>query len=352
MADQYQSLYKKAGVDIDAGNRAVKLIEKHVASTVRPEVLGGIGGFSGLFALDIDRYREPVLVSGSDGVGTKLKIAQMLGKHDTVGIDLVAMCVNDILVCGAEPLFFLDYVACGRLLPELVEEIVKGVAAGCREAGCALIGGETAEMPDFYPPGEYDLAGFAVGAVERGEILDGSGIRAGDVLIGLPSSGVHSNGFSLVRHILRGCGLSLSDPFPATGRTLGEELLTPTRIYVKTILELRKKPAAPAIKGAAHITGGGLTENTTRVLPEGLGVVIRRGAWPVPPVFRFLQEKGKVTTEEMYRVFNMGIGFVVIVEKDRAGDVLLALQELGEEPFVIGSVREGSGVDYIDDLRR
>lgn len=342
-----KSLYKEAGVDIDAGNRAVELLKKHVASTVRPGVLGGIGGFSGLFALDVNRYREPVLVSGSDGVGTKLKIAQMMGKHDTVGIDLVAMCVNDILVCGAEPLFFLDYIACGRLLPEQVEEIIKGVAAGCRDAGCALVGGETAEMPDFYPPGEYDLAGFAVGAVNRGEILDGGGINAGDVLIGLPSSGVHSNGFSLVRHILRGCGLTVSAPFPATGRILGEELLTPTRIYVKTFLALRKKLAPRAVKGAAHITGGGITENTPRVLPEGLGVVIRRGEWPVPPVFRFLQEKGDVTTEEMYRVFNMGIGFVIIVEKNTAGDVLRALEEMGEEAYIIGYVHPGSGVCYI-----
>jgi phosphoribosylformylglycinamidine cyclo-ligase len=344
-----KSLYKEAGVDIDAGNRAVELIKKHVASTLRPEVLGGLGGFSGLFALDLNRYREPVLVSGTDGVGTKLKIAQLMGKHDTVGIDLVAMCVNDILVCGAEPLFFLDYLACGRLFPEQVEEVIAGVAEGCRQAGCALIGGETAEMPDFYQPGEYDLAGFTVGAVNRDEILDGSGISAGDLLIGLPSSGVHSNGFSLVRHILfKTGGLAVEDTFPATGKTLGEELLTPTRIYVKTFLGLKEKLTSPAaVKGAAHITGGGMTENIPRVLPDGLGAVIRRGEFPLPPIFSFLQEQGDVPLEEMYRVFNMGIGFVLVAAEESAEEVLNALEELDQAAFVIGEVCSGSGVSYL-----
>lgn len=343
-----KSLYREAGVDIDAGERAVELMKKHVASTLRPEVLGGLGGFSGLFALDLNRFYQPVLVSGTDGVGTKLKIAQMVGKHDRVGIDLVAMCVNDILVTGAEPLFYLDYLACGKVDPKQVEEIVNGVAAGCREAGCALIGGETAEMPDFYPVGEYDLAGFAVGAVNRDQIWDGQRISAGDLVIGLPSSGVHSNGFSLVRHILfKKCGFSASDQFPETGRTIGEELLTPTRIYVKTILSLRERLGYMVVKGAAHITGGGITENLPRVLPQGLGAAINCGEWPVPPVFPFLQQMGGITTEEMYRVFNMGIGFVLIVEESDAEMVTGTLQEMGEKSYIIGKVIRGSGVSYL-----
>jgi phosphoribosylformylglycinamidine cyclo-ligase len=343
-----KSLYREAGVDIDAGERAVELMKKHVASTLRPEVLSGLGGFSGLFALDLNRFHQPVLVSGTDGVGTKLKIAQMVGKHDRVGIDLVAMCVNDILVTGAEPLFYLDYLACGKVDPKQVEEIVNGVAAGCCEAGCALIGGETAEMPDFYPVGEYDLAGFAVGAVNRDQIWDGQRISAGDLVIGLPSSGVHSNGFSLVRHILfKKCGFSASDQFPETGRTIGEELLTPTRIYVKTILSLRERLGYMVVKGAAHITGGGITENIPRTLPQGLGAVINCGEWPVPPVFPFLQQMGGITTEEMYRVFNMGIGFVLIVEESDAERVTGTLQEMGEKSYIIGKVIRGSGVSYL-----
>lgn len=342
-----KSLYKEAGVDIDAGEHAVELIKKHVASTLRPGVLGGLGGFSGLFSLDLNRYHQPVLVSGTDGVGTKLKIAQMVGKHDTVGIDLVAMCVNDILVTGAEPLFFLDYLACGKVDPVQVKEVVSGVAAGCRDAGCALTGGETAEMPDFYPVGEYDLAGFAVGAVNRDEIWDGKRISVGDLVIGLPSSGLHSNGFSLVRHILfKQCGLSADDTFPETGRTIGEELLTPTRIYVKPVLALRERLGHLTIKGAAHITGGGMTENIPRVIPQGLGVEIYRKEWPVLPIFHFLQRMGSVDMDEMYRVFNMGIGLVLVVEKETADKVLEALQELGEKAFVIGKIKEGSGVSY------
>ncbi len=349
MGSGYSS-YKEAGVDIDAGNRAVELIKEHTRSTWRPEVLSGIGGFSGLFALDLRRYREPVLVSGTDGVGTKLKVAQMMGKHDTVGIDLVAMCVNDICVCGAEPLFFLDYIACGRLVPERISEIVKGIAAGCREAGCALIGGETAEMPGFYGEEEYDLAGFAVGIADRGEIWDGKGVRAGDVLLGLASSGVHSNGYSLVRRIFfERCGYSVDSVLPELGCTLGEELLKPTRIYAKTVLALRERfKGKGAVKAAAHITGGGLTENIPRVLPEGCGVVIRRGSWPVPAVFEAIRERGGVDLNEMYRVFNMGIGFVLLVDGGSAAEVAAALEEIGEKAYRIGEVVPGCGVTSED----
>jgi len=363
--------YKEAGVDIDAGNRAVELIRAHTASTMRPEVLTGIGGFSGLFALDISRCRQPVLVSGTDGVGTKLKVAQLMGKHDTVGIDLVAMCVNDILVSGAEPLFFLDYLACGRLVPEQVEEIVKGVAVGCREAGCTLIGGETAEMPGFYRPGEYDLAGFAVGVVNRDAIWDGSRIQAGDVLLGLASSGLHSNGFSLARRVLfeqRGYTVDVLLPAGAeraptlgvgprggTQRALGEELLTPTRIYVKSVLALRDRFASEqVVKGAAHITGGGLTENVPRVLPDGLGVTVRCGSWPVPPIFRLIQgDDGaeQISDEEMYRVFNMGIGLVLIVARESAGPVAAVLSGMGEQVYAIGEVCPGRGVSFVSEMQ-
>ncbi|MGD0622103.1 MAG: phosphoribosylformylglycinamidine cyclo-ligase [Thermacetogeniaceae bacterium] len=352
--------YREAGVDIDAGNRAMEMIRAHAASTMRPEVLAGVGGFSGLFALDTARYRQPVLVSGTDGVGTKLRVAQLAGKHDTVGIDLVAMCVNDILVCGAEPLFFLDYLACGKLVPEQVTEIVRGVAAGCREAGCALIGGETAEMPGFYRLGEYDLAGFAVGVVERDAVWDGSRIREGDVLLGLASSGLHSNGFSLARRVLfeqRGWTAgtflpAVPDLVEPVRRTLGEELLTPTRIYVKSVLALRDRfVAAPVVKGAAHITGGGIIENLPRVLPDGLGAVVRRGSWPVPPVFRLIQEEDgtrSISDEEMYRVFNMGIGMVLIVAGEAVDDAAATLSDMGEQVYEIGEVRPGQGVTFID----
>jgi phosphoribosylformylglycinamidine cyclo-ligase len=366
--DEGKGAYREAGVDIDAGNRAVELIRAHAASTVRPEVLSGVGGFSGLFALDTGRYRQPVLVSGTDGVGTKLKIAQLTGRHDTVGIDLVAMCVNDILVCGAEPLFFLDYLACGKLVPERAAEIVGGVAAGCREAGCALIGGETAEMPGFYQPGEYDLAGFAVGVVEREAIWDGSRVREGDVLLGLASSGLHSNGFSLARRVLfEDRGWTVDMLLPDAGRTLGEELLTPTRIYVKSVLALRDSaaphraalhPTPPdgrpvtgkAVRAAAHITGGGLTENVPRALPDGLGAAIRTGSWPVPPIFRLIQGDAgasRISDGEMYRVFNMGIGMVLIVARDAAEDVAAALSGRGEQVYIIGEVRPGRGVRYV-----
>ncbi len=340
-----KSFYKAAGVDIDAGNRAVELIKRYAETTRRPGVLGGIGGFAGLFALDLARFREPVLVSGADGVGTKLRVAQMMGKHDTVGIDLVAMCVNDILVCGAEPLFFLDYLACGKLIPEQVAEIVAGIAAGCREAGCALIGGETAEMPGFYQAGEYDLAGFAVGIVERDQIWDGGRIQAGDAVLGIASAGLHSNGYSLARRVLfEEAGYQIDTFLPELGRTVGEELLIPTRIYVKTVLALKKKFPPGVLRGAAHITGGGMLENLPRVLPGGLGVVIRRGSWQVPPIFELIQARGGVSTGEMYRVFNMGIGFVLYVQAGEAGAVARALQDMGEAVFFLGEVRPGSGV--------
>ncbi|MGB9905465.1 MAG: phosphoribosylformylglycinamidine cyclo-ligase, partial [Desulfotomaculales bacterium] len=274
--------YKSAGVDISAADRAVELIRSIAARTSRPGVLGGIGGFGGLFALDTGRYREPVLVSGTDGVGTKLKVAFMLDRHDTVGIDLVAMCANDIVTCGAEPLFFLDYLAVGKLVPEKVAEIVSGVARGCQLAGCALIGGETAELPGFYGPEEYDLAGFAVGVVEKSGIIDGSRVEAGDCLIGLPSSGLHSNGYSLARKVFfEVAGYGADSRLEELGRTVGEELLEPTRIYVQTVLALRQRFD---IKGIAHITGGGLTENIPRILPEKTAALVEKNSWPVPPV--------------------------------------------------------------------
>lgn len=331
--------YARAGVDIDAGNEAVERIKRHVATTVCPGVVGGIGGFAGLFQLDLKRFSEPVLVSGCDGVGTKLKVAFALGRHDTIGIDAVAMCVNDILVQGAEPLFFLDYLAVGKLMPEQVEQVVAGVAAGCRTAGCALLGGETAEMPGFYPPGEYDLAGFAVGAVERSRLVDGSGIRPGDVVLGLASSGLHSNGFSLARRVLlEEAGLSLGEYLPELGCTLGEEMLRPTRIYVRPVLDLLQKVK---VKGMAHITGGGLLENIPRVLPPGTRVRLKAGAWPVPPIFSLIKVKGNVAEAEMLRTFNLGIGYVLIVAPENEERALELLAALGEKAWTIGTVVAG-----------
>lgn len=340
--------YKKAGVDIDAGNRAVALIKKHAATTWRPGVLSEIGGFAGLFALDLTRYHAPVFVSGADGVGTKLKVAQMMQKHDTVGVDLVAMCVNDILVCGAEPLFFLDYFACGRLIPDQVAEVVGGIAAGCREAGCALIGGETAEMPGLYQAGEYDLAGFVVGIVERDQVWDGKKIQAGDIVLGIASTGLHSNGYSLARRVLfEQAGYQVDTFLPKLGRTVGEELLTFTKIYVKPVLALKEKfTSREIIKGAAHITGGGLVENIPRMLPAGLGVALKWGNWPVPPVFTLIREIGKVSRDEMCRVFNMGIGFALVVRAAESGEVVEFLQEMGETVYLLGEVRPGSGVIF------
>ena len=333
--------YKAAGVDIDAGNEAVRLMKKHVRSTYRSEVLTEIGSFGGLFALS-GKYEEPVLVSGTDGVGTKLKIAFLMDKHDTIGQDAVAMCVNDIIVHGAEPLFFLDYLAVGKLEPEQVAAVVSGVAAGCRQAGCALIGGETAEMPGFYPVGEYDLAGFAVGVVERREIIDGGQIKPGDVVIGLPSSGLHSNGYSLARKVLlEKASLHPDTHQPELGKTLGEELLTPTKIYVKPILHLL---AQVPVGGMAHITGGGLPENLPRILPPGLGVQLDKKAWTVPPIFSLIQQLGAVPEAEMYRTFNMGIGFVCLVAPAEAEKACTALEQAGEQPVIIGQVVHGAGV--------
>ncbi|MDO7788411.1 phosphoribosylformylglycinamidine cyclo-ligase [Desulforamulus aquiferis] len=338
--------YAGAGVDIEAGNRAVGLMKQAVKSTFRPGVMADIGGFGGLFALDTAKYKEPVLVSGTDGVGTKLRVAQLTNVHNTIGIDAVAMCVNDILVQGAEPLFFLDYLAVGKLVPERVADIVSGVAEGCRQSGCALIGGETAEMPGFYAEEEYDIAGFAVGVVDRGRIIDGSKIAAGDLVIGLPSSGLHSNGYSLARKaLLEVAGYQVDSFVPEFGHTVGEELITPTRIYVKSILPLLNKFD---IKGLAHITGGGLTENIPRVLPEGVKVVLDRSKWTVPPVFKVIQGIGQVAEEEMLRTFNMGIGLVIIVHQEQAELILKELAESGERACLIGRVEQGENlVEYL-----
>jgi phosphoribosylformylglycinamidine cyclo-ligase len=330
--------YREAGVDIDAGNEFVRRITPLVRSTFRSEVLTDLGGFGGLFRFDAARYTEPVLVSGTDGVGTKLKIAFLMDRHDTVGIDLVAMCVNDVAVSGAEPLFFLDYLATGKLAVPKAEAIVKGIAEGCRQAGCALIGGETAEMPSFYPEGEYDLAGFAVGVVDRPKIIDGREIRPGDVLIGLASSGLHSNGYSLARRVLFEQGrLMVTSRVPELDQPLGEVLLTPTRIYAKQILGMA---ASGAIRGIAHITGGGLTENLPRVFPKGCGAVITRGSWPVPPIFAVLQKMGSISDDEMFRVFNMGIGLVLVVPSSASAEVMTRATELGERPYRIGEINE------------
>jgi phosphoribosylformylglycinamidine cyclo-ligase len=332
--------YKKAGVNIDAGNEFVRRIRPLVRSTFRPEVLTDIGGFGGLFRFDSSRYREPVLVSGTDGVGTKLKIATQMGRHDTIGVDLVAMCVNDVAVCGAEPLFFLDYLAVATLVVGQAESILSGIAEGCRQAGCALIGGETAEMPGFYPEGEYDLAGFAVGVVERDQIIDGSRVKPGDVLVGLASTGLHSNGYSLARKVLLdGTQASLEEKVPGGEETIGDALLKPTRIYVKTILHLAK---LCDVRSIAHITGGGLTENIPRVLPEGCGVVVNRGTWAEPPIFRLIQNRGGIEPQEMARVFNLGIGLVLIVPPEDAEETMRRAEECGDRAFLIGMVEKGA----------
>jgi phosphoribosylformylglycinamidine cyclo-ligase len=335
--------YKDAGVDVEAGYEAVKLMRKDVKRTFRPEVLTDIGGFGGLFALNKGKYEEPVLVSGTDGVGTKLKIAFLTDKHDTVGIDAVAMCVNDIVCGGAEPLFFLDYIALGKNRPEKVAQIVKGVADGCVMSDCSLVGGETAEMPGFYPEDEYDIAGFAVGVVDRKMIIDGKKIKAGDVLIGLPSSGLHSNGFSLVRKLLNPTEEKLREHIDSQGITLGEELIKPTRIYVKTILDLIEKYE---IKGLAHITGGGFIENIPRIIPEGLRVKINKGTWPVLPIFSLLQKLGNIKERDIYNTFNMGIGMVLAVNKEIAAEVVSYLNGNNEAAYMIGEVIAGeAGVD-------
>ena len=334
--------YKDSGVDIDAGNESVKLIKDAVRATYREEVLGDLGGFGGLFALK--NYDEPILISGTDGVGTKLKIAFRLNKHDTIGQDAVAMCVNDILVQGAEPLFFLDYLAVGKLNPAQVAEIVGGVARACKASGCALIGGETAEMSGFYPNGEYDIAGFAVGVVEKKSLITSARVQLGDVLIGLPSSGLHSNGFSLVRKIVFEHKKFKGDEFiPELNKTIGEELLTPTRLYPSTCLPLIKK-FGEKLHGMVHITGGGFYDNIPRALPENFGVEIDSTAWNVPDIFKLIQNWGNVDWREMYRTFNCGVGMVLIVDKNSVDEFVSYLNENYEEFYKIGRVVEGSGV--------
>jgi phosphoribosylformylglycinamidine cyclo-ligase len=335
--------YRSAGVDIEAGDEAVRRIAPLARATFRPEVLGGIGAFAGFVQVPAG-YREPVLVSSTDGVGTKLKVAFMADRHDTVGIDLVAMGVNDLLVHGAEPLYFLDYVGIARLDPERVEALVRGVAEGCRQAGCALIGGETAELPGLYAPGEYDLAGFAVGIVEKARIIDGTGVKSGDVVLGLASSGLHSNGYSLARRIVFDVlKLGLDAMLPGTGRPVGDVLLEPTRIYVKAVLPIREH-----VHAMAHVTGGGITGNLPRVLPEGCRARIRRGSWPVPPVFAALQQAGDVAESEMFKTFNMGIGYLLVVPPSRVSGVTAALSAAGETVHHLGEIIAGvRGVELV-----
>ena len=332
--------YKNAGVDIEAGYKSVELMKKYVKETMRPEVLGGLGGFSGAFSLDSFKGMEkPTLVSGTDGVGTKLKLAFLLDKHDTVGIDCVAMCVNDIACAGGEPLFFLDYIACGKNYPEKIATIVKGVADGCKQAGAALIGGETAEMPGFYPEDEYDLAGFAVGIVDEKKLITGENLKPGDVLIGMASSGVHSNGFSLVRKVFEMTKESLETYYEELGTTLGEALIAPTKIYVKALKAV--KDAGVEIKACSHITGGGFYENIPRMLPDGVRAVVRKDSYEVPAIFRLLADKGNIEEQMMYNTYNMGIGMVLAVDPSEVEAAMAAVREAGETPYVIGEVEAG-----------
>ncbi|WP_062515529.1 phosphoribosylformylglycinamidine cyclo-ligase [Halobacillus sp. KGW1] len=331
--------YKQAGVDVEAGYEAVERMKKHVARTMRKEVIGGLGSFAGLFDISGMSYEEPVLVTGTDGVGTKLRLAFEMDKHDTIGVDVVAMCVNDIAAQGADPLLFLDYIACGKNEPARIEQIVKGIADGCQQSHAALVGGETAEMPGMYEEEEYDLAGFVVGMADKRKLITGEGIEAGDVIIGLPSSGVHSNGFSLVRRIIDNQGLSLQETYEGFDRPLGEVLLTPTVIYVEAVKQLKE---AVSIKGLAHITGGGFYENIPRALPEGLGVAINQGSWNVPAIFPFLQAQGDIPADEMYGVFNMGIGMIAIVSE---ADAEKAAEAIGHG-VIIGRVTGEEGVQW------
>lgn len=336
--------YKQAGVDIEAGYEAVQRMQQHVQKTFRPEVLGGLGSFGGMFDLSKLNVKEPVLVSGTDGVGTKLMLAFMMDQHDTIGIDAVAMCVNDVIVQGAEPIYFLDYIACGKANPEKIEAIVKGIADGCEQAGCALIGGETAEMPGMYSENEYDLAGFTVGVAEKSKMITGETIQAGDVLIGLSSSGIHSNGYSLVRKVLLDdAKLDLQKTYANFQQPLGEELLRPTKIYVKSLLAVMEKFD---INGMAHITGGGFIENIPRMLPSGLGAEIDFGSWPIPDIFTFLQEVGQLDKREMFNIFNMGIGMVLAVNADVVPSVIQMLEEKGEKAYIIGRVKNNEGVSF------
>ncbi len=332
--------YKKAGVDIEAGYKSVELMKEHVRKTMRSEVLGGLGGFSGAF--DISKFKdmeEPVLLSGTDGVGTKLKLAFLLNKHNTVGIDCVAMCVNDVACAGGEPLFFLDYIACGKNEPEKIASIVSGVAEGCIQAGAALIGGETAEMPGFYPVDEYDIAGFAVGVVDKKDLITGADIKPGDTLIGIASSGVHSNGFSLVRNVFKMTEEALNTYYDALGTTLGEALIVPTKIYVKAMKAV--KNAGVKVKGCSHITGGGFYENIPRMLPDGVRAVVKKDSYEVPAIFRMLSVDGDIEEQMMYNTFNMGIGMVLAVDPADVDKTLNALKEAGEDAYIIGAVEAG-----------
>ena len=331
--------YKDSGVDVTRGYKAVELMKKHVKSTYNDNVIGDLGSFGGFFSIANEKMEEPVLVAGTDGVGTKLKYAFVLEKHDTIGIDAVAMCVNDIVCQGAKPLFFLDYYACGRLYPEAEAEVVKGIAEGCKQAGCALIGGETAEMPGFYPDGEYDLAGFAVGIVDKKKVINGKDIKAGDVLVGIKSSGVHSNGYSLVRKLFGDENKAELEKYDERlGATVAEVLLKPTKIYVKSILSLLEKVE---VKGIAHITGGGFIENIPRILPEGVSAEIVKNSYEVPAVFKVMQERAEITDEQIYNTFNMGIGMIVCVSPENVDATLASLKESGEEVCVVGKVVEG-----------
>ena len=338
MTESHSSSYAAAGVDIEAGYKGVKLMKKHVERTFTPGVLSDIGGFGGLFAPDIAGMKKPVLVSGTDGVGTKQRLAQLMGKHDTVGIDCVAMCVNDIICCGATPLLFLDYIACGRNVPERIAELVGGVAEGCVQAGCALVGGETAEHPGLMPPDEYDLAGFSVGLVDADRVIDKSRVAPGDVIIGLRSSGVHSNGFSLVRRVFDVERRDLTAVVLELGASLGETLLTPTRIYVRTVLDLMKKVT---VKGVSHITGGGFFENIPRSLPQGLTARVEKAAVPVLPIFDLIAREGGIPERDMFNTFNMGVGMTLIVSKGEADAALSSLREMGEDPVLLGDVVTG-----------
>ena len=332
--------YKKAGVDIEAGYKSVELMKKHVKETLRPEVLGGLGGFSGAFSMaNFKGMENPVLLSGTDGVGTKIKLAFLMDKHDTVGIDCVAMCVNDVACAGGEPLFFLDYIACGKNYPEKIAEIVKGVAEGCKQAGCALIGGETAEHPGLMPEDEYDLAGFTVGVADEKDIIDGSKIKAGDTLVGIASSGVHSNGFSLVRKVFEMTKESLDTYYDELGKTLGEALIVPTRIYVKALKSV--KDAGVVIKGCSHITGGGFYENIPRMLPDGIRAEVKKDSYEVPAIFKLLQKTGDIADEMMYNTYNMGLGMVLAVDPADADKTVAALKAAGENAYIIGSCVNG-----------
>jgi len=343
--NSFSNSYKAAGVDVTAGYEAVNLMKEHVARTLTKNCLSGLGGFGGLFELDLKGYENPVLVSGTDGVGTKLKVAFIMNKHDTVGIDCVAMCANDVVCCGAKPLFFLDYIAVGKNFPERVASIVSGVAEGCVSSGCSLIGGETAEMPGFYPADEYDMAGFCVGIVEKKKIIDGSKVKEGDVIIGLPSSGIHSNGFSLVRHVFRVDDKRMKLHSDELSKTFGEELLTPTKIYVKPILNLIENCDVHAV---SHITGGGFYENIPRMLPKDMKAVIKKENVPVLPIFKLIQSTGNISEHDMFNTFNMGIGMCVCVAEEDAQKALTLLKESGENAVKIGRVVEGEhGVELI-----